>query len=191
MRYARTPLQKSGVAQLRAERVQDEAALLVEVAVEQIERRVVVLADDGAPVAPVRLADVRVEVALEAVVVLVAAEVLLAPDVLEERREPLVEPRLVPVAARDVVAEPLVRELVGDEIVGADVDGGALVEQDVLVHRRRRRVLHAAEDEVGHDDLRVLVPRVGDAGDVAEVANHLRRAAERPPPSSSRPFGTR
>ena len=140
--------------------MEDEAALLVEVAVEEIERRVVVLADDRPPVAAVRLAHVRLEIALEAVVVLVAPEVLLAPDVLEERREPLVEPALVPGAARDEVAEPLVRELVGDEIVGRDVERGALVEQDVLVHRRGGRVLHPAEDEVGDDDLRVLVPRV-------------------------------
>ena len=77
--------------------------------VEQIERRVVVLAHDGPAVPAVRLAHVRVEVHLEAVLVLVATEVLLAPDVLEERREALVEPALVPRAARHVVAEPLVR----------------------------------------------------------------------------------
>ena len=51
------------VAELGAEHVEHEPALLVEVPVEEIERRVVVLAHDGAAVAAVRLADVRLEVA--------------------------------------------------------------------------------------------------------------------------------
>ena len=170
------------VAELRAKRVQDETALLVEVAVEEIERRVVVLAHDGPPVAAVSLGHVRVEIAPEAEGVFVATEVLLAPDVLEEGGEAFVEPALVPGAARDEIAEPLVRELVGDEIVGRDVDRGPLVEQDVLVHRRRGRVLHPTEDEVGHDDLRVPAPRVRHAGDLAEVRDHLRRSLERAAP---------
>ena len=173
---------EDGVAELRAERVQDEAALLVEVTVEEIERRVVVLTDDGAAVAAVRLGHVGVEIALEAERVLVAAQLLLAPDVLEEGREALVQPALVPGAARDVVAEPLVGELVGDEVVGRDVEGGALVDQDVLVHRGRGRVLHPTEDEVGHDDLRVSAPRVRHAGDLAEVRDHPGRLSERASP---------
>jgi hypothetical protein len=66
--------------------VEDEPALFVEVRVEEIERRVVILADDGTPVASARLAGVRAEIGLEAVFVLVLAEELLAPDVLEDRR---------------------------------------------------------------------------------------------------------
>ena len=84
---------------------------------------------------------------------------VLALDVLEVRREALVQPAVRPVAARDEVAEPLVRELVRDEVVARDVEARALVEQHVLVQRRRRRVLHPAEDEVAHDDLRVAAPR--------------------------------
>ena len=54
--------------------MQDEPALLVEVAVEEVERRVVVLAHDGPAVATVGLAHVRLEVRLDAELVLVSAE---------------------------------------------------------------------------------------------------------------------
>ena len=48
------------VAELGAEHVQDEPALLVEVAIEDVDRRVVVLADDGPAVAAVGLAEVGI-----------------------------------------------------------------------------------------------------------------------------------
>src|SRR5207244_257266 len=44
---------------------------------------------------------------------------------------------------------------------------------------RRGRVLHAAENEIGDDDLRVLVPRVLHAEELPEMADHLRRLLER------------
>ena len=49
----------------------------------------------------------------------------------------------------------------------------ALVEQDVLVHRRRGRVLHAAEDEVGHHDLRVLGIGIRITEDLGEGRDHV------------------
>jgi hypothetical protein len=147
------------VAELAAQEVEHTRALLVEVAIEDVDGRLVVLADDGPSIAPLRLAHVGIHVALDAVFVLVATEAVLPIDVLHERREALVEPRMGPVPAGHQITEPLVRQLVGDEIVGGDVDGRAFVEQDVLVHRRRGGVLHAAEDEVAHHHLRVLVPR--------------------------------
>ena len=165
-------------AELDAQRVEHERALLVEVPIEQIERRVVVLADDRPPVPARRLGEVRGEVDAQAVLQLVDAQVGFAPHVLEIRGEALVEPAVGPVSARDVVAEPLMRELVRDEVVGRDVDGRLRVEQHVLVERGRRGVLHAAEDEVAHHDLRVLVPRVRDAEQLAEVLDHLGRALE-------------
>ncbi len=172
------PEPEQRVSELAAEHVKDGAALLVEVAIEDVDRRLVVLADDGALVAAVGLAEVRVHVALDAVIVLVAAEVGLAVDVLHEGGKTLVEPGVRPVTARDEIAKPLMGELVGDEVVGADVERGAVVEQDVLVHRRGGGVLHPAEDEVAHHHLGVLVPGVFDAGHRAEVANHLRGAGE-------------
>jgi hypothetical protein len=68
--------------------------------------------------------------------------------VLEEGREALVEPRVRPVAAGHEVAEPLVRELVGDEVVGGGVEGGARVDEAALGERAGGGVLHAAEGEV-------------------------------------------
>src|SRR6185436_12842692 len=97
---------------LGSEHVENEAALLVEVAIEEIERRIVVLTHDRPAVTPVRLTEIRREIVPDAVLVLVLAELLLAPHVLHERGEALVQPALRPVATRDVVTEPLVRELV-------------------------------------------------------------------------------
>src|SRR5207248_3056059 len=105
------------VAELRAEQVEHEPALFVEVPIEQVERRVVVLTDDRPAIAPARLGRVPLEITEEAELVLVAAEIFLAPHVLHERREALVEPALGPITARHVIAEPLVRDLVGDEVV--------------------------------------------------------------------------
>src|SRR5687767_2713149 len=59
------------VAELTAERVEHETALLVEVPVEQVERSIVVLADDRAAITAVGLAEVRREVGLDPVLVLV------------------------------------------------------------------------------------------------------------------------
>ena len=78
-----------------------------------------------------------------------------------------------------------------DDVVRGDVDGGALVEQHVLVHRRRRRVLHSAEDEVGDHHLSVFVPRVGDAEEFAEMLDHVGRAAESATAVGLAPRGTR
>src|SRR5690606_21030966 len=50
-----------GLAELVAQRVQEEAALLVEVAIEDVDRGLVVLADDGPAVAAAALAEVGLE----------------------------------------------------------------------------------------------------------------------------------
>ena len=166
------------VAERGAQHVQDEPTFLVEVAIEDVDRRFVILANDGPSVATVGLAEISFEIAAERILVLVFAQLVLEIDVLEEGGEAFVQPPVRPIAARDVVAEPLVGELVGDEIVGGDVDRGALVEQEVLVHGGGGGVLHAAEDEIGDHDLRVLVPGVRDTDELAEVLDHLRRALE-------------
>src|SRR5262249_37867345 len=54
------------VAELRPQDVKDEPALFVQVPIEQIERRVVILADDRASIAPARFARVALEIAQEA-----------------------------------------------------------------------------------------------------------------------------
>jgi hypothetical protein len=113
--------------------------------------------------------------------------VVLAIEMLEQRGEPFVEPTVRPVAARHVVAEPLVRELVGDDVVRGHVERGAFVEQDVLVHRGGGGVLHAPENEIGDDHLRVFVPGVRDADELAEVLDHL-RVRRNALPSASRPW---
>jgi hypothetical protein len=101
--------------------VEDTRALLVEVAIEDVDGRLVVLADDGPSIAPVRLADVGI-VALDAVFVLVAPRRCSRSTCSMNVAKPSLSQRVRPVAAGHQIAEPLVRQLVGDEIVGGDVE---------------------------------------------------------------------
>ena len=168
---------EGGVAQLVPQHVEDASALLVEVRVEQVNRLLVLPADDGALIAP-GLGQVTVGVDQQLEVRLVASLGVLAPDVLEVRREALVQPRLGPLAARQQVAPPLVRQLVRHQPLDVVIDRGALVEQDQLGQRRRGGVLHAAEDELGDGDLAVARVGVGDADALREEVDHLGRAPE-------------
>ena len=86
-----------------------------------------------------------------------------------------------PVLAGQVIAEPLVRQLVRHQAVGIALESGDLVDEHAVGHRRRRDVFHSAGDEVGHAYLGVLVVGVRLAGLLAEKANHLRRVAHEPP----------
>jgi hypothetical protein len=113
---------KQLVSKLHSQRVQNEAAFFIEVPIEQIERRVVRRRDDRTPITPGRFSQIRIEIVLHAELVLVAAQMFFTPHVLEIRGEALVQPTLRPIAARDVIAEPLMRELVRDEIVAAHVE---------------------------------------------------------------------
>src|ERR1700722_17514466 len=87
---------EEAVAELRAEHVQDQPPFLIEVAVEKIEWCVVVSTDDRAAIPSVCLGDVRIEIGLHSVEVLVTTELSLAVDVLHVRRKALVQPRLRP-----------------------------------------------------------------------------------------------
>ncbi len=71
------------------------------------------------------------------------------------------------------------RELVADERIDVVVDRGALVDQHRIGERRRARVLHAAENEIGDEHLRVPRIRIRDAELLREQLEHLRRAGER------------
>ncbi len=103
---------------------------------------------------------------------------VLRPDQLEEGREALVQPAVRPVAAGQQVAEPLVRQLVRDQAVGVLIEAGAAVVEDRVRDRGGADVLHAAEDEVLDDHLRVLRVRVAHADAVGEQAHHLGRILE-------------
>jgi hypothetical protein len=158
--------------------VERQGALFVQVSVEQIERRVVLLTHDGSLVAPAGLGQVRRKVRAQAKVEFIAAKALGPKQVLGESGKPLVEPTLGPITTRDVVAEPLVREFVGDQIIGVDVQGRALVDEHMLRERCGRGVLHATKDEVADDHLGVLVPRIVDPKGLGETPKHLFGSAE-------------
>ena len=166
-----------GVAQLVPQHVEDASALLVEVRVEQVDRLLVLPADDGTLIAP-GLVQVTLGVDQQLEVGLVASLGVLAPDVLEVRREALVQPRLGPLAAGQQVAPPLVGQLVRHQALDVVIDRGPLVEQHQIGQRRRGGVLHAAEDELGDGDLTVAGVGVGDADALREEVDHLGRAPE-------------
>src|SRR6188474_337577 len=94
---------------------------------------------------------------------------------LTECGKTLVEPGVRPVATRDVVTEPLVRQLVRHQITGADVEGCALVQHDVLVQRGGGGVLHPAENEIAHHGLRVARPWKVDTEALGKQLQHARR----------------
>ena len=127
--------------------------LLVEVTVENFDRVAERVADDRPAVAGGIFLEIVAHPAEDVVEILIVAEIGLAPDAFEEGREALVEPRVRPIAAGDQIAEPLVREFVRDERIAREIEMGDGVVQRPVCLRGGRRILHAAEDEVGNGDL--------------------------------------
>ena len=86
--------------------------------------------------------------------------------------ERLVEPQVVPPGHRHQVAEPLVRQLVGDHLrdplLHRQRRGGGIGQQRHLAEGDGARVLHRARLEVGDADLIELAERVGEAEVVLE-----------------------
>ena len=127
--------------------------------------------------------DLDVLLILVEVVVLLGGRAELHAPVLtgEKLRKAFVEPHVGPVLQRHVVAEPLVRQLVGDQqpLIPGTVEVRALVGQPVD-QRGGAHVLHAAE-EVRHRSLGVLGPRIADPGQAGIHIDHVRRHAEQPP----------
>ena len=169
-----------GVAQLIAEHVEDDPALLVEMTVEDLQRLRIGLLHQRSPVAAGVLLEVERPVAHHLVAELVPAVGVLDEQLVEVGREALVEPAVRPLAAGQQVTEPLVRQLVRRQRVTAldDVRVRTLVVQHRVGHRGRRGVLHAAEDEVGDGHRGVLVPRVRHADGLREEVDHPRRSPE-------------
>ena len=115
-------LRPAGVAEHRADHVEDERPLLVQMAVEEVDRFVIDVVDDRAAVAVAVFAHVDLRVAVQLVAELVDAFVALGKQRLEVRREALVQPAMRPVAARQQVAEPLMRQLVRQQSVRVGVE---------------------------------------------------------------------
>ena len=113
------------------------------------------------------------------VIGLILAEVGFGPHSFQKCCEPLVEPDVPPILAGDQIAEPLVPELVGDQVVFSREIFGS----QPGMNKRSARVgcsagiLHAAGNEVIHHDLRVFFPRIIDAKFFAEQLHHCWSAA--------------
>ncbi len=148
-------------------------ALFVEVAVEQLDRIAIDVAHDRAAVALAVLIEIAADDLEDVALVFIPAAARFHPDRFEIGREAFVEPGLRPIAAGDEIAEPLVRELVRDERFAREIEVRALVVQRAVGLRRRARVLHPAEDEIGDRDLRVARVRVRHADRRLERVDHL------------------
>ncbi len=94
-------------------------------------------------------------------------------------REALVEPALAPLATGEQIAEPLMGQLVRDQILESLSRAARSSSSTLIGQRGRGRVLHAAEDEVGDDHLRVLLVGIRHAERLREQLQHLRRARQR------------
>ena len=93
----------------------------------------------------------------------------------------LVQPEVAPVLAGDQVAEPLVRELVGDQACRCNVGPDAGIRYGPVVRQRRRRsVLHPSK-MILENDLGIFVPRVVVARCLVEEPDHRRGVLERHP----------
>ena len=154
------------VAHDRAERVQRQRAALVDAVVEHQGRT--------------RIGEQQVLVQLGEPGVVVGgllggavAAGLLGPEPLGIAGEPLVQPDVLPLAQGDGVAEPLVRELVGDEPDRVPVARGEVAPE----RRERLRLQRDLERVVGHHG-RVVVEGVGPE-DRLEEGHHRRLLAER------------
>src|SRR5260370_13673658 len=104
------------------------------------------------------------------VIGLILAIVRLGPDGLQKCGEALVEPDVAPILASDEIAEPLVAEFVGDQVVLAgDILGSGLGLNDATARvRRSAGIFHAAGDEIVHHHLVVFFPRIVNAKFLAE-----------------------
>ena len=162
------------VAHAAAEHVQDRCTLGIRPAIEHVTGILVPPIDHGPLLAALDPAPHRPQ---DIVVVLVLAQMVLGPHRVHERGEPLVEPEVRPVLARDVVSEPLVRKLMGDQTVGTEIQMRPLVVQRPGAEYGGRGVLHAAAEAVG-THLSIFVPGIFDARQLAEVVEHLDRVAE-------------
>ena len=100
------------------------------------------------------------------------------PDGFEESGEAFVEPDVGPVFAGDEVAEPLMGEFVGNEVVGVGgIFGDELgIAKGVSGVGGGAGIFHAAGDEVVDHDLRVFFPGIVDADFFVEELDHRGRA---------------
>ncbi len=100
--------------------------------------------------------------------------------------EALVEPQVVPPAHGDEVAEPLVRDLVRDDVEDAAPHGrrarGRIEQQAAFEERDGAPVLHGAAEAARHRDQVELGQWVPEAEIVVEVAQQVDRAVEREAP---------
>src|ERR1700689_2015150 len=85
----------------------------------------------------------------------------------------LVEPDVGPFAPLDIIAEPVLAQLVGNEVRAGIILVGAFVVQRAVGQRGRTDVLLTSEEEVLRCDLSVLLIRIIDACGARKESNHV------------------
>src|ERR1700683_2819543 len=92
----------------------------------------------------------------------------------------LVEPDVSPVAPLDIIAEPVLAQLVGNEVRAGIILVGAFVVQRTIGQCGRTDVLLASEEEVLHCGLSVLLIRIINACGARKESNHVGSQVNRP-----------
>src|SRR5579885_1220126 len=117
---------KARIAQFAAKHVQHRRALLVEMAIEELDRIAKPVIHDGTAVAIRVFLEIPLQTREDVVEILVGAEIRFAVDGFKKRGEALVEPCVGPIAAGEQVAEPLMGEIVRNQRVAGKIDVRAI-----------------------------------------------------------------
>jgi len=171
---------KELVAQFEPQLMQNAAALGIGMGVEHDVGVVVAVVDDRAADRFV-LGKVATGFVAPLPCRLIPPQILLGPQCGEIGGEAFIEPQFAPILAGDDVAPPLMRELVGDQVVAGNVQVRLVVVQRAEIERGGRGVFHPSPGILVDADLRVLRPWVAVADLAGKERHHLRRAFERGP----------
>ena len=160
-------------AERLAQHVQHCAATRISVVVED---RILVLkiaGDDGTTIAlrprPIISILIALHIAVEKIVAPVA---MLVPHRLKVSGETLIEPDVRPIAAGDVIAEPLMRQLVRLQTIGVAVKLCARIVNHIVGLCGRGNVLHAAA-EISRHSLCIFFVRIFQSRFFGEEFDHF------------------
>ena len=109
------------------------------------------------------------------------AFVMLYVERLQIRRKTLIEPDIGPVAPLHIVAEPMLAQLMGNDVRAGIILVGALIVQCPVGQGGRAHILLSPEDEVAHRGLRVLLVGVIEAAGARKKTDHVGRQTEGSP----------
>ena len=159
------------LTQAGSQHVQDPAALRVGTVIELLAFRVIGPMVNGKLIR--LLTENALGVPIEIIEKTIAAKTVPEIEVLVEGSEALVEPKVGPVLARDIVPKPLVGQFMGHQGETAAQPAAVGGEERSMGEDGGRRILHAAGHEVLHHDLIIFYPGIGHPDLSLEIVHHV------------------